>query len=66
MIRVLALLMSATFVMGSSALAAAPKCKSSTGAASKWTCTSDIKAKGQRAKAVRTMPLWGLRARNRL
>lgn len=66
MIRMLALLMSATVVMGATAMAAAPKCKPITGGSSKWTCTSDFKGKGQRAKAPRTIPLWGFRARNRL
>ena len=56
----------ATAATGPEAIAAAPKCKPNTGGSSKWTCTSDFKGKGQQAKAPRTMPLWGFRARNRL
>ena len=62
---VLAVAILATAANSPEAMAANPKCKPKSGGASKWTCTSDIKAKGPQAKAPRTMPLWGLRTHNR-
>jgi hypothetical protein len=55
-----------TAVTGSAAMAAAPKCKVP-GTNKLVACTDNLKSQtGQQANQIRTQPLWGVRARDRL